>query len=89
MNNLDGKVKNDAVKGLVILFVGFLQSLLAFFSVLNIEFEWFTNESINLFGAVITAFALFVLGIVATWKNTFISKKARIQNEELHRKNLK
>lgn len=89
MNNLNGKVKNDAIKGLVILIVGFLQALLAFLSVLNIEFEWLTNASINAFGVLITAFILLIVGIIATWKNTFITKKGKIQNQELHRRNLK
>ncbi|MFD2208548.1 phage holin [Virgibacillus halophilus] len=83
------QVKNDKVKGIVILVVGFLQALMGFLATLNIRFEWLSNESINAFGVLLTAFIMLVAGVYAVWKNTFTGKKAQRQNEELHKKGLK
>lgn len=87
MNNKE--IKNDKVKGIVILIVGFLQAVMGFLATLNIEFQWLTDASISAFGAVIAAGIMLVIGFYAVWKNTFTGKKAQRQNEELHKRGLK
>ncbi|MDM8098650.1 phage holin [Oceanobacillus oncorhynchi] len=85
----DKEIKNDKVKGIVILIVGFLQAVMGFLAALNIEFQWLTDASINAFGLMIAAGVMLGVGLYAVWKNTFTGKKAQIQNEELHKRNLK
>ena len=82
-------VKNDKVKGIVILIVGFLQAAMGFLATLNIEFQWLTDASISAFGVLTSATIFLGIGIYAVWKNTFTGKKAQRQNEELHKKGLK
>ena len=83
------EVKNDKIKGIVILIVGFLQAGMGFLATLNIEFEWLTDASISAFGVFIAATLMLIVGLYAVWKNTFTSPRAQRQNEELHRKGLK
>ncbi|WP_068672269.1 phage holin [Oceanobacillus sp. Castelsardo] len=82
-------VKNDKIKGIVILLVGFLQAVMGFLATLNIEFQWLTDASISAFGVMISAAIMLIVGIYTVWKNTFTGKKAQRQNEELHKKGLK
>lgn len=70
-------------KDIATLVTGFLSALLLFFGTIGISFDWFTTESINAFGILLTAtFALFG-ALFAIWKNTYVSKKAQEQKEVL------
>lgn len=83
------QVKSDKVKGLSILLSGWLFALMGFLATLNIQFKWLTEESIHAFIIFFIATISLVVNVYAVWKNTFVSKKAQRQNEELHKKNLK
>lgn len=87
MNNK--KVDEDKIKGLAILLSGWLFAVMAFLATINIKYEWLTGESINAFVAFFVATVMLIVTAYAIWKNTFVSKKAQKQNEELHKKELK
>lgn len=78
------EVKDDKIKGTVILIVGFLQALMGFLATLNVKFEWLTDASVSAFGILITAGIMLIVGVYAVWKNTFTGKKAQEQNKELY-----
>lgn len=63
-------------KDLSILVVGFLTATMGFLAALNIEFQWLTPESISAFGAFFVAGVMLIAGAIATWKNTYITKKS-------------
>ena len=78
------------IKEIETLVGGFLSALLFFFGTIGISFSWFTVESINAFIVVLSAFITLVINIYAIYKNTYvITKKARMQKEELKNKGLK
>ena len=78
------------IKDILTLVGGFLSSLLFFLSTIGITFSWFTEDSINAFIWVISAFITLVVNLYAVYKNTYvITKKARMQKEELKKKGLK
>lgn len=80
----------DKAKQIVAMVGGFLGALLMFLGTLNIEFQWFTTESIDAF--VVMLGAAVPLGFVfyGIWKNQYlVSKKAKRQEDELKRKGLK
>lgn len=77
------------MKDVATLIGGFLTAVMVFLATLNIKFEWLTEESISAFVAVIVAAALLVSGLVATWRNTYVSKKGKQQKEFLKSKGLK
>jgi hypothetical protein len=64
-------------KDLITLFSGFLMALLGLFTTLNIEFEWFTKESIDAFTVALIAFAAFAVNAYAVWKNTNVKDKLK------------
>lgn len=69
---------------------GFLSALLFFLGTIGVTFSWFTEESINAFIWVLAAFVTLVINLYAVYKNTYVlTKKARIQKEELKKKGLK
>lgn len=78
------EVKDDKIKGTVILIVGFLQALMGFLATLNVKFEWLSDASISAFGILLTAGIMLAAGLYAVWKNTFTGKKAQEQNKELY-----
>lgn len=81
---------SESVKQYVALFGGWLSAVLLFLGTINIKFEWFTQESIDSFVAVLIASVPFALLIYGVYKNSYkLSKKARKQEEELKRKGLK
>jgi protein-S-isoprenylcysteine O-methyltransferase Ste14 len=81
---------NDKIKQYIGLFGGFLSAVLLFLGTLNVEFEWFTTDSIDAFIAVLIAFIPFALLIYGVYKNSYImTGKARKQEQELKRKGLK
>lgn len=83
------EVKQDKIKGLAILIMGFLTTLMGFLATLNIHFHWLTDASISAFGALFVAAVMLGGSLYAIWKNTFVSKKAQKQNKELHKRKLK
>lgn len=83
------QVREDKNKGLAILLSGWLFSIMGFLATLNIEFKWLTEASINAFVTFVIATVMLFGAGFAVWKNTFVSKKAQKQNEELHKKGLK
>ncbi len=87
---MDKIVGDQMLKDILILVGGFLSALLFFFSTIGITFSWFTQDSINAFIWVISAFITLVINLYAVYKNTYvITKKARLQKEELMKKGLK
>ncbi|GKV67289.1 MULTISPECIES: phage holin [unclassified Sporosarcina] len=81
---MDGKLKEYAT-----LFGGWLSAILLFLGTIGIAFDWFNQESIDAFVVVLMASVPLVIIIYSVWKNTYVSKKARRQEEELKRKGLK
>ena len=78
------------LKDILTLVGGFLSALLFFFGTIGITFSWFTVDSINAFILVLSAFITLVINVYAIYKNTYvITKKARMQKEELKNKGLK
>ena len=78
------------IKDILTLVGGFLSALLFFFGTIGIKFDWFTVESVNALILVLSAFITLVINIYAIYKNTYvITKKARMQKEELKNKGLK
>lgn len=75
-------------KDIFTLLGGFLTALLMFFGTVGIAFEWFTQESINAFVVLVTAFCALAINAYAIWKNTFVSKKAQLQKKALQVQNL-
>jgi hypothetical protein len=67
-------------KDVITLFGGFLMALLGLFSTLNIQFEWFTKESIDALVVTLIAFSAFAVNAYAVWKNTHV--KERLKNKE-------
>jgi len=57
-------------KDIFTLLGGFLTALLFFFSTIGIKFDWFTEESINAFVLVVSAFVALAVNVYAVWKNT-------------------
>lgn len=87
---MDKIVGDQMLKDILTLVCGFLSALLFFFSTIGITFSWFTQDSINAFIWVISAFVTLVINLYAVYKNTYvITKKARLQKEELKKKGLK
>ena len=79
-----------ALKDILTLLGGFLTALLFFLGTIDVKFNWFTVDSINAFIWVLSAFIALVVNVYAVYKNTYvITKKARMQKEELKKKGLK
>jgi len=57
-------------KDIFTLLGGFLTALLFFFGTIGVKFDWFTEESINAFVLVISAFVALIINLFAVWKNT-------------------
>lgn len=74
-------------KDIFTLLSGFLTALLMFFGTVGIVFEWFTQESINAFVLLVAAFSALVINLYAVWKNTYTSKKAKLQKKALQAQN--
>ncbi|WP_141432654.1 phage holin [Bacillus sp. 03113] len=70
-------------KDIATLLGGFLTALLMFFGSIGISFKWFTPESINAFVVLSTAAVALIVNIYAVWKNTYVSKKAKLQKKAL------
>jgi len=58
------------MKDIVTLLGGFLTALLFFFGTIGVKFDWFTEESINAFVLVVSAFVALIVNLYAVWKNT-------------------
>ncbi|VXC08731.1 PTS mannose transporter subunit IID [Bacillus sp. 349Y] len=70
------------LKDTITLLGGFLMALLGLFSTLNIEFEWFTKESIDALVIALIALAAFGVNAYAVWKNTYIKKALKNKKED-------
>lgn len=80
----------DKIKQYIALFGGWLSAVLLFFGTLNIKFEWFHQESIDAFVAVLIAFVPFALLLYGVYKNSYrLSEKAKRQEELLKKRGLK
>ncbi|WP_050613326.1 phage holin [Bacillus testis] len=77
------------MKDMTILIGGFLTGLLLFLGTIGISFDWFTKESIDAFVVLFAAGAALFINIYAVWKNTYVSKKGKVQDRALKRQNLK
>ena len=74
-------------KDYAVLITGFLSALMLFLGTIGFSFDWFTTESIDALGLVITASLPLVGSLYAIWKNTYVSKKGQEQKEVLERTN--
>lgn len=82
---IGGFILNDVIKQLA----GFLSALLLFLGTLNIQFEWFTKESIDAFVLVVSAGLLFGTSMFTIYKNHYgFTQKAKQQKEELKKNEL-
>lgn len=80
----------ENLKQYIALFGGWLSAILLFLGTLNIEFQWFTKETIDAFVIVLGASIPFVLVLYGVYKNTYkLSEKAKQQDETLKRARLK
>ncbi|MGD6898591.1 phage holin [Bacillus infantis] len=77
------------IKDAITLLGGALSALLLFFGTIGLSFEWFTQESINAFIVLVGAIVSLIISLYAIWKNTYVSKKAKLQKEMLERNGLK
>lgn len=75
-------------KDIVTLVGGFLTALLLFLGTVGIQFEWFNQDSIDAFLILLGASIALGVNIVAVWRNTYVSKKAQKQKEELEKRDL-
>ena len=81
---------DDKLKQYFALFGGWLSAVLLFLGTLNIQFEWFTTESIDAFVAVLVAAVPFIIVIYGVWKNSYrLSEKAKQQERVLKQRGLK
>ncbi|WP_224752728.1 phage holin [Metabacillus arenae] len=67
---------------------GFLTSLLLFLGTIGVQFDWFTQDSINAFVVLLSSFVALVVNLYAIWKNTYVSKKAQEQKKVLKNQGL-
>lgn len=80
----------DKIKQYVALIGGFLGALYLALQVSGVEFLWFNPETIDAWMGVLNAFIPFVLIAYGIYKNQYLlSEKAKLQENELKRKNLK
>ncbi|POD46298.1 hypothetical protein BKM15_26005 [Pseudomonas syringae pv. syringae] len=76
-------------KDIVSQITGFLTAILLFLGTLNMEFAWFTEQSINAFGLVVSAGILLGVNILTIYRNHYgFSEKAKEQKRELEKKDL-
>lgn len=83
-------MKLDKAKQIIAMVGGFLSSTLMFLGTLNVKYDWFTVESIDAFVVVLGAAVPLAFAFYGIYKNTFLlTKKAKIQEDELKRRGLK
>ncbi|WP_163579158.1 hypothetical protein [Gracilibacillus saliphilus] len=83
------EVKNEAVKGLIMQFIGILTALLPFLGVLGINLDWFNEDFISGLEVLLFAIAAFAINAYTIYKNHYSGKIAQRQNAELKSKGLK
>jgi protein-S-isoprenylcysteine O-methyltransferase Ste14 len=80
----------DKIKQFVALIGGFLSAILLFLGTLGITLDWFNQQSIDAFLAVLAAGALLAVNLYGVYKNTYVlTEDAKKQEEELKRRGLK
>ena len=80
---VEHEVQKDKNKGIIMQLSGVLSSLLLLFGTLNIEFSWFTQESINAFVLFIGAFAAFGISAWTTYKSSYAFKHGQEKNRRI------
>jgi hypothetical protein len=70
-------------KQVSVLVGGFLSSLLGLLSWLNIHFKWFTSGTIDASVVGIVALGVFIVGMIATLKNTYLTKGSKDKAVEI------
>lgn len=80
---VEEEVRKDKTKGLISQLSGMLSALLLLLGTLNIEFSWFTEESINAFVLFIGAFAAFGVSAWSTYKNSYAFRKGQEENRKI------
>lgn len=75
-------------KDIVTLVGGFLTALLLFLGAVGIQLDWFNQSSIDAFVVLLGAGAALAINVYAVWKNSYVSKKAQLQKEELEKRDL-
>lgn len=79
----------DKLKQYIAMFGGLLSAVLLFLQSLGITLTWFTDKTIDAFMNALLAAVPFVLVIYGIWKNTYLTKKAKAQEEKLKEEGLK
>lgn len=80
----------DKAKQYVAMVGGFLSAVFLFLGTLNIKFEWFTVDSIDAFVVVLGAGLPMAMALYGVYKNQYLlTKKAKVQEDELKSKGLK
>lgn len=80
----------DKVKQIIGLFGGWLSAILLFLQSLNIEFDWFNQDTIGTFTNVLIASIPFILVAYGVYKNSYVvTKKAKEQEATLKYKGMK
>lgn len=67
---------------------GFLTALLLFFGTIGVSFDWFNQDSINAFVVAASAGSALGMNLYAVWRNTYVSKKAKLQKKALQSQGL-
>jgi hypothetical protein len=62
---------------------GVLTSVLGFFSILNLHYDWFNVGSINAFVAIIVALGTLFVGSFATFVNTYLTNHSKVKAAEV------
>ncbi len=75
-------------KDIFTLLGGFLTAVLLFFGTIGVSFDWFTQESINAFVLAASAGVALFINLYAIWRNTYVSKKAKLQKKALQAQGL-
>lgn len=79
----------DKLKQYIGLFGGLLGAILLFLQSLGVTFTWFTNDTIDAFVNAALSAVPFILVIYGVWKNNYMTKKAKEQEELLIKEGLK
>ena len=80
----------DKIKQLIAMIGGFLGALFLALQGVGIQFTWFNQEAIDLWMQVLMTGIPLAFAFYGIWKNTFlVTKKARVQEDELKKQGLK
>ena len=80
----------DKLKQIIAMVGGFLGAVLLFLQALGVQYEWFTQSTIDSFLGVLIAGVPLAMIFYGIYKNTYlITEKAKEQENELKKRGLK